>query len=80
MAVSIEGQQGCREFGSVCQPAMLSVPHCKVLSCDDCLTAGEVGHLKLLRRDRLAALSLSTDLRSVVNACVIVNVWAVVER
>ena len=52
MAISMEGQQGCKEFGSVCKPAALSVQHCKVTSCDDCLTAGEAGCLRLQRRDR----------------------------
>ena len=50
--VSIKGQQGHRVFDNVCKPAALSVAHCKVISFDKSVTAGQVGQLTLHRKDR----------------------------
>ena len=51
VAVRLEGAQGCREYKNLCKPGPVSVPHCKVLSVDSCLTAGQTGKLRLQRRD-----------------------------
>ncbi|DBA83503.1 TPA: hypothetical protein ACH3X2_006431 [Trebouxia sp. C0005] len=51
VSVRFEGTQGCREYKNICKPGPVSVPHCKVLSVDSCLTAGQTGQLRLQRRD-----------------------------
>ncbi|KAL0032084.1 hypothetical protein WJX77_004214 [Trebouxia sp. C0004] len=51
VTMRVEGSQGCREYKNICKPGPVSVPHCKVLSIDSCLTAGQAGQLRLQRRD-----------------------------
>lgn len=52
LTLGLEGAEGCRVYNNICRPGLVSVPHCKVLSVDSCLTAGQTGQIRLQRRDR----------------------------
>lgn len=51
VTLRLEGAQGCKEYKNICKPGPVSVPHCKILSVDSCLTAGQTGQLRLQKRD-----------------------------
>ncbi len=51
VTLRMEGTQGCREYKNICKPGPVSVPHCKLLRVDSCLTAGQTGQLRLQRSD-----------------------------